>query len=41
MRIYITICCLVGIGILSACGRMSAVQKPENAVYPETYAVKL
>jgi len=41
MRFFIIICCLVGIGMFCACGRMSAVKKPENAVYPETYAVKL
>ncbi len=37
----ITICCLVGMVLLSGCGRMSAVQKPNDAVYPKTYAVGL
>lgn len=41
MKIYMTVFCLITIGLLSACGRMSAVQKPSEAVYPETYAVKL
>lgn len=34
--------CVVGITLtLSSCGRMSAVQKPADSVYPKTYTVQI
>jgi uncharacterized protein YceK len=41
MKTFILICMICMVMVLSACGRMSAVQKPSDAVYPDTYTVKL
>ena len=41
MKTLIFICTICMVLALSACGRMSAIHKPTDSIYPETYTVQL